>query len=117
MLNNKKAKFKLKMSHLIPALALLAVGCGGGGGDPGICKGSAEWCAETEGSASSTPTVTALFVRVPDSTVNTITCLEILDLNSGNKIAFEASAQDAYQRGNLDLDGTPKNGIPCDSYL
>ena len=99
---------------------LYLVGCGGGGGDPGTCSGSPEWCAQTGGSGSGqiiSPIPIPTFVRVPDAALITTTCPDILAMNGGDKVAARASANDAYERGNTDLDGPPKNGVPCDSYF
>lgn len=116
----------MKIPRVVPViLGLVLVGCGGGGGDPGTCSGSPQWCSETGGVGSAqivtpvvpiVPIVSTLFVRVPDSDVLTITCPEILTLNSGNKVAAEASAQDAYQRGNIGLDGD-KDGLSCNGVF
>ena len=116
----------MKMSLICATVgALYLSGCGGGGGDPGICRGSAQWCAETGGVVSeqivtpnvpNVPIVSTTFVRVSDSDLMTVTCTEILALNSGDKVAAAASAQDAYQRGNAGLDGD-KDGLACNGVF
>ncbi|MCM2340451.1 hypothetical protein [Rhodoferax sp.] len=111
----------MKFIYVVPLLGtLLLTGCGGGGGDPGTCSGSPQWCAETGGvgSAQIVPpvVVSTTFVRVPDSDVLTVTCPDILALNNGDKVAAEASAQGAYQRGNVGLDGD-KDGFACNGVF
>lgn len=110
----------MKIIHIAPLLlSLHLVGCGGGGGDPGTCSGSPEWCAQTGGSGSGqivSPIPITTFVRVPDALLTTTTCPDILALNNGDKIAAAASAQDAYQRGNTGLDGD-KDGLACNGVF
>lgn len=111
----------MKVFYLAPVLlGLCLAGCGGGGGDPGTCSGSPEWCAQTGGAGLAqvvSPTPLPAFVRVSDAGLYSTTCPDILAMNGQNEIAARAAANDAYQRGNLDLDGPPKNGVPCDSYF
>ena len=96
----------------VSALALCLASCGGGGGNPGTCSGSNEVCGRGTADATAAPA----FISVPAASLDKITCLEILALNRGDKVAALASAQDAYGRGQTRLDGD-KDGIACNGVF
>lgn len=99
---------------LILFSGLLCVSCGGGGGNPGTCSGSAEVCGTAVAASS-----TALdygFVRVPGDRLQSITCPEIKELNGNDQVRYLASARDAYERGRMNLDGD-NDGIACNGSL
>jgi hypothetical protein len=92
------------------ALAASLTACGGGGGNPGTCSGSALVCGSGQPVASSAAPET--YTPVPAASLGSITCPEILALNGGDKTAALAAAQDAYRRGRTDLDGD-NDGLAC----
>ena len=97
--------------------AALLVACGGGGGNPGDCRGSEQYCAAAKDRLPSVQPGQPDFVPVSDAQLQSITCPGVLELNGGDKRAARLAANDAYARGAKDLDGPPTNGIACDSLF
>ena len=103
---------KFHANALVLVAAWLCASCGGGGGNPGKCNGSAEVC----GAAVAVAGVDLSFVRVPDNQLKSITCDAIFSLNNSDKVKALAAAQDALLRGATQLDkDTDKTG--CDKFL
>lgn len=113
-------------------VALILAGCGGGGGDPGACSGSAQYCAgigsggssgsgSSAGGSGSSPgggdggATTPVYVTNVQLQAG-VSCTDIMQANGGRTARAWMAIQDAYQRGATNLDGDPQNGVPCDSY-
>jgi len=87
------------------------ISCGGGGGDPGQCTGSPEWCAQTGGTGSGpslAPAVPALPpVSAPVGVVSVLTavCADMTSLDMALLYLRLGAAQ-------LDADS---DGKPCEN--
>ena len=110
-----------------PLAICMLVGCGGGGGNPGTCSGSAEVCgtalpAQVQLAApalglavGAVPANSASFVPVAQSDIDSVSCPTILLLNNGNKVNAFASAQNALARGANQLN-RDKDRTACDEF-
>lgn len=109
----KRAMRQALLWRTVAAAALLALSaCGGGGENAGECFGSDEVC---QGLTSAEPALS--FVQVPAEQLGTVSCLDIRAANGADPVKEKLAAQDAYRRGATQLDGDPKDGIPCNGVF
>lgn len=81
---------------MLSALAGMLEGCGGGGGDPGMCYGGPQVCAQSTSSAAN---------QTGNPASGTAVCADF---------TWQQDAQAAFLAGETQLDGNDNDGKACE---